>query len=187
MDCLSSVHGILQARILKWVVMPPLQGIFPTQGLNPGVLSLLHWQAGSLPLVPPGKSFAMYYVPYKCLMNSYWMNERRVSKGLKLSNLLKVTHLVRACGDAEHSDFKPYAFLKILHSFSCIITYLSPLTLISLLHWICPCQSHQLFQMSQTSGIYLFLIYLHLTLKSVFSFLKFPFPVSKVWCLWSST
>ena len=32
-----------------------LQGIFPTQGLNPHFLCLLHWQAGSLPLVPPGK------------------------------------------------------------------------------------------------------------------------------------
>ena len=31
------------------------QGIFPTQGSNPHLLSLLHWQAGSLPLVPPGK------------------------------------------------------------------------------------------------------------------------------------
>ena len=30
----SSVHGILQARILKWVVIPFLQGIFPTQGSN---------------------------------------------------------------------------------------------------------------------------------------------------------
>ena len=28
--------GILQARILEWVAMPSLQGIFPTQGLNPG-------------------------------------------------------------------------------------------------------------------------------------------------------
>ena len=32
-----------------------LQGIFPTQGLNPCPLCLLHWQAGSLPLAPPGK------------------------------------------------------------------------------------------------------------------------------------
>ena len=30
-----------------------LQGIFLTQGSNP---QLLHWQAGSLPLAPPGKS-----------------------------------------------------------------------------------------------------------------------------------
>ena len=32
-----------------------LQGIFPTQGSNSRLLCLLHWQAGSLPLVPPEK------------------------------------------------------------------------------------------------------------------------------------
>ena len=32
-----------------------LQGIFLTLGSNPCLLCLLHWQAGSLPLVPPGK------------------------------------------------------------------------------------------------------------------------------------
>ena len=32
-----------------------LQRIFPTQGSNPHLLGLLHWQAGSLPLAPPGK------------------------------------------------------------------------------------------------------------------------------------
>ena len=32
-----------------------LQGIFPTQGLNPRLLGLLHWQVGSLPRAPPGK------------------------------------------------------------------------------------------------------------------------------------
>ena len=31
-----------------------LQGIFPTQVGDPGLLCLLHWQAGSLPLTPPG-------------------------------------------------------------------------------------------------------------------------------------
>ena len=29
---------ILQARILEWVAMPSSKGIFPTQGLNPGLL-----------------------------------------------------------------------------------------------------------------------------------------------------
>ena len=43
LDCLSSppgssVHGILQARILEWVAIPFSRGIFPTQGLNPGLL-----------------------------------------------------------------------------------------------------------------------------------------------------
>ena len=34
-----------------------LQGIFPTQGLNPSLLCLLHWQENSSPLEPPGKSW----------------------------------------------------------------------------------------------------------------------------------
>ena len=39
----SAVTGILQARILKWVVMPSSRGFFLTQGLNPQLLlSLLH-------------------------------------------------------------------------------------------------------------------------------------------------
>ena len=33
-----SVHGIFQARILEWVAIFLLQGIFLTQGLNPGLL-----------------------------------------------------------------------------------------------------------------------------------------------------
>ena len=39
-----------------WSGLPSLlQGIFPTQGLNPHLLCLLHQQAGSLSLAPPGK------------------------------------------------------------------------------------------------------------------------------------
>ena len=51
----SSVHGILQASILEWVAMPSSKGSSLTQGSNPCLLCLLHWQAGSLLLVPPGK------------------------------------------------------------------------------------------------------------------------------------
>ena len=32
-----------------------LQGVFPTQGSNPFLFCLLHWQVGSLPPAPPGK------------------------------------------------------------------------------------------------------------------------------------
>ena len=32
-----------------------LRGLFPIQGSNPHLLCLLHWQAASLPLAPPGK------------------------------------------------------------------------------------------------------------------------------------
>ena len=39
-----------------------LQGVFPTQGSNLHLLCHLHWQAGSLPLVPPGKPFERYHM-----------------------------------------------------------------------------------------------------------------------------
>ena len=44
----SSVHGILQIRILEWVAISSLL-IFLTQGSDPSLLCLLHWQAHSLP------------------------------------------------------------------------------------------------------------------------------------------
>ena len=54
MDCSPpgySVHGILQARILEWIAIFLLQGIFLSQESNP---HLLHWQAYSLPLSHQG-------------------------------------------------------------------------------------------------------------------------------------
>ena len=48
MDCSppgSSVHGIFQARVGCCAL---LQGIIPTQGSNPCLRHLLHWQVGSL-------------------------------------------------------------------------------------------------------------------------------------------
>ena len=56
MDCCPpAVHGILQAQTLQWVAISFSLGIFQTQRSNPHLLGLLHWQAGSLPLAPPGK------------------------------------------------------------------------------------------------------------------------------------
>ena len=40
-----------------------LHGIFPTQGLNPCLLCLLHWQVGSLPPAPPRKSEIAHSCP----------------------------------------------------------------------------------------------------------------------------
>ena len=57
MDCSppgSSVHGIL-CKNTGVSCHALLQGIFPTQGLNPRLLRFLHWQMGSLQLAPPGK------------------------------------------------------------------------------------------------------------------------------------
>ena len=47
-----------------------LQGIFPTQGSNPCLLGLLHWQAGSLPLVPSIYIY-IYTDIYKIYSNMY--------------------------------------------------------------------------------------------------------------------
>ena len=56
----SSVHGIFQARLLEWLAIILLQGIFLTQGSN---LHLLHWQADSLPLSHLGSpSYHVYKV-----------------------------------------------------------------------------------------------------------------------------
>ncbi len=57
----SSVHGILQARILKWGCHFLLEGIFPTQGSNS---QLLHWQVDSLPLSHQGSPRILEWVAY---------------------------------------------------------------------------------------------------------------------------
>ena len=46
---------ILQAKDTGVGCYALLQGIFLTQESNQHLLCLLHWQAGSLPLMPPGK------------------------------------------------------------------------------------------------------------------------------------
>ena len=63
MDCSppgTGVHGILQARILEWVVIPFSRGSFqPTDRTNPGSPTM---QADYLPSEPPGKPS---YTPVK--------------------------------------------------------------------------------------------------------------------------
>ena len=56
----SSVHRILQARILEWVAKFSSRGSFQPQGLNPSLSYLLHWQAGSLQLAPSGRPIYLY-------------------------------------------------------------------------------------------------------------------------------
>ena len=52
----SSVHGILQASNLEWVAIPfSRASSWPRDRTHISYVCLLHWQAGSLPLAPPGK------------------------------------------------------------------------------------------------------------------------------------
>ena len=85
MDCSppgSSVHGILQARILEWVAIFISRGIFLTQRLN---LYILHWQADSLPLSHQGNSniLTIKEEPRKWMVNG--------GEGDKAATLWKVT------------------------------------------------------------------------------------------------
>ena len=50
----SSDHGDSSGKNTGMGCHVLLQGIFLTQGSNPHLSRLLHWQRGSLPLVPPG-------------------------------------------------------------------------------------------------------------------------------------
>ena len=45
-----------------------LQGIFPTQGSNLGLLHPLHWQVGSLPLCHLGIPLSGYMVSLNCVI-----------------------------------------------------------------------------------------------------------------------
>ena len=68
MDCTpagSSVHGILQARILEWVATPFSRVSSLLRGLDRCLLHYLHWQVCSLPLAPPGK--LQLIVNHRCL------------------------------------------------------------------------------------------------------------------------
>ena len=84
--------GILQPRILQWVAMPFLQGIFPTQGSNVRLLCLLHWQ--HLPLVPPGKPKR---VPE--LIQQAWLDCGALRQEIALSTLS--SHLTCCQGTAS--------------------------------------------------------------------------------------
>ena len=50
----SSVHGILQVRVLEWVIMLSSRGSSWHRAWGQ-VSCFLDWQVGSLPFVPPGK------------------------------------------------------------------------------------------------------------------------------------
>ena len=73
------VHGIFPGKNTEVGSHFLLQGIFLTQGLNPRLSCLLHWQAGSLPPAPPGvlPSFLIRvfifsgYVPRSRIAGSY--------------------------------------------------------------------------------------------------------------------
>ena len=69
-----------------------LQGIFPTQGWNPGLLPLMHLQVGSLPLTPSVKPQVGTWIPLVLPMNHIHLSKETVwlydISPLMLTNIL---------------------------------------------------------------------------------------------------
>ena len=96
MDCSplgSSVHGNFPGKNtgLGWHAL--LQGIFLTQGSNPRLLCLLHWQVGSLPLSHQRRSMLAVKTRKK-QENSMSRQEKKERKttGFSLFDALRPLH-----------------------------------------------------------------------------------------------
>ena len=63
-----------------------LQGIFPTQGSNRCLLHLLHWQVGSLPLVPPWQPSEITELSTKAGFCSghFWLHKQTYTQACQL-------------------------------------------------------------------------------------------------------
>jgi len=77
------------------------QGIFQTQGLNPGLSHLQHWQVGSLPLVPLGKpvNIATLFIYENTAQWVSWAHFNLVS------NFLSFRGVIREEVGGEEQDF----------------------------------------------------------------------------------
>ena len=115
MDCsppCSSVHGILQARILEWVAISFSEGL-PNSGFEPGSPTL---QADSLPSEPWGKHFGTFSnYQYELLS---WCS-RKSNTILTLQIKMLTFNLTRKWTEQNWNlAFLPWwAFLVILHDY----------------------------------------------------------------------
>ena len=97
-----------------------LQGIFLTHGLNQCLLRLLHWQAGSLPLPPPGSPPLLvgrlfsnlpshcgpFWHPSYTRKSQFQLPTASQSLGNPTGNVLRIAWLL-------HSSPVPFTFLRV--------------------------------------------------------------------------
>ena len=84
----SSVHAVLQERILEWVAMPFSRESFWPRDWTRVCLRFLHWQVGSLPIGPPEKPIVIITL-FKFFLSLFF---DAVSLGYKNSFLLSSPH-----------------------------------------------------------------------------------------------
>ena len=101
----SSVHGILQARLLEWVAMPSSRGSFRPRDRTCVSCSLCTRQAGTLPLVPPGKPNACYNLSIICI-SSHTQERVKESKSQVRDNVRLNSTLKYLCSFAGGAGVK---------------------------------------------------------------------------------
>ena len=83
MDCsppCSSVHGILQARILEWVTKPTSRGSSQPKDQNCiSSVSSIGRRAGSLPLAPPGEASQVSHITTISFLVYVYLKNRRIT------------------------------------------------------------------------------------------------------------
>ena len=90
----SSVHGDYTGKNTGVGCEALLQEIFPTEGSNLHLLCLLHWQASSLPLAPPGCPQNIKLPSLlSSMMKSCAVWPRRESRDLSVERCPPVRHL----------------------------------------------------------------------------------------------
>ena len=103
----SSAHGIFQARILEWVAVSSSRGSSQPRNWVHISYVYLHWQAGSLPPVPPEKPLCNLYQSFiscgllqnrRCSLESLlqWAKDNSAENGIAGSSQQSI---LRAVGD----------------------------------------------------------------------------------------
>ena len=115
--------GILQGRILEWVAMPTCRGIFPTQGLNPG---LRHCRQILYHLSHQGSPKILEWVVYpfsrssshlrnqtgvSCIAGSYFTNWAKIRSSYRLEMDKLQSFFVEISGKRWGPMFSPVSFL----------------------------------------------------------------------------
>ena len=112
----SSVHGIPQARILEEVALPSSR-LSPWPRDQSRASCLLHWQVGSLPLAPPGKtsiyvSSSVQSFSRVQLIATPWITPCQASLSITNSrSSLRLTSIESVMASSHLSLFRPLLLL----------------------------------------------------------------------------
>ena len=79
----SSVHGILQAKILEWFAVPSSRRSSWPKGWTHVSYIYLHWQMHSFPFRPPGKLSCVCMCVCSVVSNSLWPHRLQPTRLLR--------------------------------------------------------------------------------------------------------